>query len=70
MALRQHSMKLDLRSLIVLIVVFALGFAGGLFYSAITSSQTGLSPSTTSPGPICNCPNIPVGENPALCKCQ
>lgn len=56
---------------VAILVALALGFVGGMMY---THSSTTTTYTQTSPGnplyKVCNCPNIPVGQNPAdYCKC-
>jgi len=70
---RRRLLNLDVRSAIIIIVVLAIGIIGGMLYShylnkSTATSSGGLPPSST--GPICNCPNIPVGGSiQQYCKC-
>jgi hypothetical protein len=59
-----------LHMLVLLIMAVILGFACGLAYAHQTSQPAKPSLNVTIPTPVCNCPNIPAGQNPAdTCKC-
>jgi hypothetical protein len=67
---KPQGLSLNVKFIGIIIIALMLGFIGGVTYSnhvnqPVTPASGG-APSTT----ICNCPNMPAGENPAdTCKC-
>ena len=65
------TLKINLQTVVIILIALVIGFYGGLLYANhhdndSTNSPTNLNQLTH----ICNCPNIPVGTNPAqYCKC-
>ncbi len=65
------TLKINLKAVFLILIAVMIGFIGGLLYSNYHDNDSTTSPTNLNQlTHICNCPNIPVGSNPAqYCKC-